>query len=234
MSQHLQAESLNQLLRDLALALKQLTHETTKLEDLDRTLTLSREIHERIAILRYKAIEDAKNVPIDHPAPAQKGAPVVEDNGTPEAQPEPQPKSFAAPFTFSVRQPTPQPSAPPPTEAPAKPTEPAAPVERVKTVPTPATAREDEVLSLADRHRLAPLDQLSSAMGINDRVRFATELFDSDMTAFNAACKTLEASENLESALNILRQQAESTVDWDAEQGAARDFQTLVERLFVD
>lgn len=70
-------------------------------------------------------------------------------------------------------------------------------------------------------------------MGINDRVRFATELFDGDMAGFNAACKAIEASANEQEAQQLLIESAEEGIDWEAETGAAPDFATLVSRLFL-
>lgn len=87
--------------------------------------------------------------------------------------------------------------------------------------------------SLGERLQLAPLTSLASAMGINDRVRFATELFDGDMSAFNEACKAIEAAGNEQAAQQLLIDSAEQGIDWEAETGAARDFSTLVTRLFL-
>lgn len=235
MAEKLQSESLNALLRELAMSLKTLTNDETSLRELDTTLDIARELHERIAILRFRAIEKLGD------QTSQMEAPQNEQHATTEEST----GAFERPFAFSIR-----------TEAtgtPSVPTEPVAPLpsadvppnaEEPSTSPQPqpeheprmhASAIEPEThpMSIADRLQLAPLGQLADAMGINDRVRFAQELFGGDMGAFKAACTAIESDPSESAGLATLQSLADPEVDWTAEKGAAAEFSILVSRLFV-
>lgn len=222
MSEKMQSESLNALLRELAMSLKKLTHDETSLRELDATLDIARELHERIAILRFRAIEQIGN-----------------QEETPDKQGRSEEKGFEKPFSFSIRTEAaadtiaaltvdktpeaPKNDVPPPVEV-----EPAPPAFK------PAATEADVAgLSLADRLQLAPLAHLADAMGINDRVRFAQELYGGDMGAFKAACEAIESAQSEEAGLETMKHSADDEVDWAAEKGAAADFAVLVSRLFV-
>ena len=228
MAEKLQSESLNALLRELAMSLKTLTNDETSLRELDTTLDIARELHERIAILRFRAIEKLGDQTSQMEAPQnEQHATTEESTGT-----------FERPFAFSIRtEATATPSVPPKPVAPL-------PIAEVAPDASPEPQPEPEVhaspiepethpMSLADRLQLAPLDQLADAMGINDRVRFAQELFGGDMGAFKAACTAIESDPSESAGLATLQSLADPEVDWTAEKGAAADFSILVSRLFV-
>lgn len=225
MSDELQAETLNALLRELAQSLRKLTQEVTGVEELNHALEVSRELHERIAILRYRALTSHE------PETAQKSAANARpplDFSIREAADPPQ-------AVYSAEQ-VPEAEAPPATESTPDSIQSTAlseePIpETRETVETPEP--EQNNLSFVDQQQLRPLDTLAAGMGINDRVRFATELFDGDMTAFNSVCQAIESSDSAEAALTLLKNQAESDVEWEAETGAATDLVTLVHRLFI-
>ena len=233
MAEKLQSESLNALLRELAMSLKTLTNDETSLRELDTTLDIARELHERIAILRFRAIEKLGDPTSQMEAPQnEQHATTEESTGT-----------FERPFAFSIRtEATATPSVPAEPVAPLPIAEVAPDAEEPSTFPEPepepevhASSIEPEPhpMSLADRLQLAPLEQLSDAMGINDRVRFAQELFGGDMGAFKAACTAIESDPSESAGLATLQSLADPEVDWTAEKGAAADFSILVSRLFV-
>jgi hypothetical protein len=231
MAENLQSESLNALLRELAMSLKALTNDETSLQELDNTLDIARELHERIAILRFRAIEKLADPTSQGEVPQEEQhATTEESTGT-----------FERPFSFSIRTEAtatpaipPEPVAPlPSTDEPSDAEETPSPLALEPQIPAAAIEPETHPMSLADRLQLAPLDQLADAMGINDRVRFAQELFGGDMGAFKAACTAIESDASESAGLATLQSLADPEVDWTAEKGAAADFSILVSRLFV-
>lgn len=231
MAENLQSESLNALLRELAMSLKKLTHEETSLRQLDTTLDVARELHERIAILRFRAIEKLKT----HQENIGGHVSVSEKD-------QPRESGFEQPISFSIRPETPTPLDKP-TDSVTRPVveDDTAEAGAEATHTDKGEAPVDDALpigeftamSLADRLQLAPLQHLTDAMGINDRVRFAQELFGGDMSAFKAACVAIEGDSSEEAGLKTLKTMADPEVDWTAEKGPAADFVVLVSRLFV-
>lgn len=228
MADNMHSESLNSLLRELALSLKKLTNDETSLRELDEALNIARELHERIAILRFRAIEQL----------GKQGE--EKDEGVDAEE-----RGFERPFAFSIQADGPSKPTAEATEA----TEPEPRVtshpEQIEDVPpvieaadTPTPERivtdvEMGAMSLADRLQLAPLAHLTDAMGINDRVRYAQELFGGDMGAFKSACSAIESAASEEEAIEMAQSMADSEVDWTVEKGAAADFAVLVLRLYV-
>lgn len=231
MAENMHSESLNSLLRELALSLKKLTNDETSLRELDETLNIARELHERIAILRFRAIEEL----------GKQGE--EKDEGVDAEE-----RGFERPFAFSIQADGPS---KPSVEA-AEATEAAEAEPRVTShpeqiedvppaieaadAPTPeriVTDVEMGAMSLADRLQLAPLAHLTDAMGINDRVRYAQELFGGDMGAFKSACSAIESAASENEAIEMAHSMADSEVDWTVEKGAAADFAVLVSRLYV-
>lgn len=225
MSEKLQAETLNALLRELAQSLRKLTQEVTGVEELNHALEVSRELHERIAILRYRALTMR----------ATETGPTTAGNAL-------KPIDFsihetaARPQAIDSSDDAPEPEATPATESTGD-AIPSTALDEGLSPETPETVEAPEPeannLSFADQQQLRPLDTLAAGMGINDRVRFATELFDGDMTAFNSVCQAIESSDSAEEALILLKDRAESNVDWEAETGAAADLVALTQRLFI-
>ena len=230
MTQHRETESLNALLRSLAQSLQRLTQQETDLTELDRALELSRELHERMAILRYRVIDEWEE------EPGNEGR---EEPGNEGAA-----RGFDRPFLFSFGAASPtskiaseaksedDDASTAVAEKPAVLQEDAVAEEQpLSTVD--ATPSNDDVMSLAERLQLAPLKRLTDAMGINDRVRFASDLFESDMSAFLAGCKQIEDCQTASEAILLAKSLAEEGIDWSVEKGSPHDFLMLVTRLFL-
>ncbi len=238
MTQHRETESLNALLRSLAQSLQRLTQQETDLTELDRALELSRELHERMAILRYRVIDEWEE------EPENQGTKEAGKQGREEPGNEGAARGFDRPFLFSfgAASPTSKIASDPKSEdddastavaeKPAVLHEDAAAEEQPRTA-IDATPPNDDVMSLAERLQLAPLKRLTDAMGINDRVRFASDLFESDMSAFLAGCKQIEDCQTASEAILLAKSLAEEGIDWSVEKGSPHDFLMLVTRLFL-
>jgi len=220
MSEKLQAENLNDLLRELAQSLRKLTQEVSGVEELNHALDVSRELHERIAILRYRALTMRES----ETGPKTTGNAVQPmDFSIHEAADPPQ----AIDSSDDAPEPTPA------TESTGDSIPSTAKNEGLNPETVEIPEPESNNLSFVDQQQLRPLDTLAAGMGINDRVRFATELFDGDMTAFNSVCQAIESSDSAEAALTLLKNRADSNVDWEAETGATADLVALIQRLFI-
>ena len=246
MTQHRETESLNALLRSLAQSLQRLTQQETDLTELDRALELSRELHERMAILRYRVIDEWEGElgnegtrEPENQATRQPG-----NEGREEPGNEGSARGFDRPFLFSFGAASPtskiaseaksedDDASTAVAEKPAVLHEDAVAEEQpLSTVD--ATPSNDDVMSLAERLQLAPLKRLTDAMGINDRVRFASDLFESDMSAFLAGCKQIEDCQTASEAILLAKSLAEEGIDWSVEKGSPHDFLMLVTRLFL-
>ena len=262
MTQHRETESLNALLRSLAQSLQRLTQQETDLTELDRALELSRELHERMAILRYRVIDEWEEEPGNQGTrePENQGSREAGNEGReePDHQGTRQPgnegreepgnegtaRGFDRPFLFSFGAASPtskiaseaksedDDASTAVAEKPAVLQEDAVAEEQpLSTVD--ATPSNDDVMSLAERLQLAPLKRLTDAMGINDRVRFASDLFESDMSAFLAGCKQIEDCQTASEAILLAKSLAEEGIDWSVEKGSPHDFLMLVTRLFL-
>ena len=246
MTQHRETESLNALLRSLAQSLQRLTQQETDLTEIDRALELSRELHERMAILRYRVIDEWEEEPENQGSrePRNQGTREPENQGTKEAENKGAARGFDRPFLFSfgTASQTSKIASEPKSEdddaSTAVAEKPAVLQEDAVAEEQPlstvdATPSNDDVMSLAEQLQLAPLKRLTDAMGINDRVRFASDLFESDMSAFLAGCKQIEDCQTASEAILLAKSLAEEGIDWSVEKGSPHDFLMLVTRLFL-
>lgn len=246
MTQHRETESLNALLRSLAQSLQRLTQQETDLTEIDRALELSRELHERMAILRYRVIDEWEEEPGNQGTrePENQATRQPGNEGREEPGNEGSARGFDRPFLFSFGAASPtskiaseaksedDDASTAVAEKPAVLHEDAVAEEQpLSTVD--ATPSNDDVMSLAERLQLAPLKRLTDAMGINDRVRFASDLFESDMSAFLAGCKQIEDCQTASEAILLAKSLAEEGIDWSVEKGSPHDFLMLVTRLFL-
>jgi len=148
----------------------------------------------------------------------------------------------------------PKAAAPPPPPPPAPAKEVITPVEKVPVVVTPKPApvaetpppaapkvnEEFDILfdqqegkELSDKLSSLPINDLTKAMGLNERILTTNELFDKDSTAFNAAMKDLNNLRDFEEAKMVLATFAEK-YNWTErnKKKKAQIFIKLVQRKF--
>lgn len=101
---------------------------------------------------------------------------------------------------------------------------------------TNATTNETEPAagpSVADVLSEQRIASLQNTMSINDRVRFASDLFGGDVQKLLTVCAELEKIDSYAAAVAHLKKHAASALDWENEEGAPFDFLQKLRRLFA-
>ncbi|NBC09511.1 MAG: hypothetical protein GVY26_20155 [Bacteroidetes bacterium] len=90
-----------------------------------------------------------------------------------------------------------------------------------------------QATELSEKLSERPIQDLTKALAINDRLLYMNELFGGDFNALNDNLSRLNGMENMEEAKGLLVQLAE-TYDWADEEreDIARDFIRLVRRRY--
>lgn len=87
--------------------------------------------------------------------------------------------------------------------------------------------------SLADYLGSKRIDDLKTAIGLNERFLFSNELFDGNMEAFNRALSELNHLESYEHAINYVEKQLKPTYEWDMDSETTVAFMSLIQRRFM-
>ena len=145
----------------------------------------------------------------------------------PEPKPEPQPKPDPRPAPQPDRpepEPEPEPPQPEPTE------------QQAATAPSQKIARLFEfkqATELSEKLSERPIQDLTKALAINDRLLYMNELFGRDLNALNDYLSRLNRMDSMEEAKPLLLQLAEQYGWADEEQeDIAREFIRLVRRRY--
>lgn len=79
---------------------------------------------------------------------------------------------------------------------------------------------------------LSKIEDLRSAISLNEKFIFIKELFGNDPSAYAMALSEIENQDDLESALTLLTSNYSGKFNWDQENPYLKDFISLVERRF--
>jgi len=74
-----------------------------------------------------------------------------------------------------------------------------------------------------------PIQNIGSALGINDRFKLINDLFNGDKESFQNTISVLDASSNFNEAFNYIT----SSFDWDMEEDSVQLLLELVRRKFI-
>lgn len=194
----------------------------------------------------------AKEAPVREKAPVRRNYTpprIIEipdtprDTGT-QAKPEPtrRPNVQSRPEVTPAPQPDPRPAPPPPAPPVQPEPEPVRPVaEPVKPAPVQQGIPNNlkhlfsfkEATDLSEKLSERPVQDLTKALAINDRLLYMNELFGKDLNALNDALSKLNQFGNMNEAQGLIVQMAQR-YDWAAEEKeeTARDFIRLVRRKY--
>ncbi len=86
--------------------------------------------------------------------------------------------------------------------------------------------------SLSSQFQGAKLDTLVGAFGLNEKLRFINELFDGSSELFSDAIKALDNQPDLEAA-KVKSAELAAQHNWDAEEESVVDFMTAVNRRYA-
>ncbi len=92
---------------------------------------------------------------------------------------------------------------------------------------------ESEANELAEQLKKAPISDLRSAIGVNQRVSFIFELFENDSAAFDAALDHINEVTDLDAAMQYMVEELRTKYHWDEKEGLSAEFQQLVSRKFL-
>ncbi|MCB0546366.1 MAG: hypothetical protein KDD19_02205 [Phaeodactylibacter sp.] len=173
---------------------------------------------------RIIEIPDTQKSPQMGPGPDPLPDPVPE-------KPEPEPKREPEPEPWPAPTPQPQPVPPPPPQP-----QPQPPVAST----APSASREVATLfefkaatELSEKLSERPIQDLTKALAINDRLLYMNELFGKDLNALNDTLSMLNRYQGMDEAHGLLFNLAEQ-YNWTEEerQPVARDFIKLVRRRY--
>jgi len=111
--------------------------------------------------------------------------------------------------------------------------EPAAIVE--EETPLTVTNTKEETISnntVADQIQQSPIAKLVDAFTLNDRYLYANELFNKDMSAFNALIKAIDNCTSADEAQSLFNKTG-AAYNWDTENTLVINFMDLIERRFL-
>jgi len=161
------------------------------------------------------------------PDPSRQPQPKPRPNPQPQPKPEPDPKPDPRP-TPQPQPPRPEPEPEPPSTDPTE--------DQVQTVPDRKVAslfQFKQATELSEKLSERPIQDLTKALAINDRLLYMNELFGRDLNALNDNLSRLNKMENMEEAKGLLGRLAQE-YDWADEEreDIARDFIRLVRRRY--
>ena len=156
--------------------------------------------------------------PITQPEPVKEPDPIVEAKPEPVVEPA---KPVQEEITFVVEE-----VAAPKVEAPSIPVEqPTAQAEQ----PKQETPKFAQVTDLGSKLAQKPIKDIFSALSINERYMFRSQLFNNDQDLFMKSINTLNESKDFKTALEFIK----THFSWDFESKDVQRFLSIVERRFL-
>ncbi len=231
---------------------------TITLEELSEMEQLTRSLHERSIILRYKAFEKEAGVetnteptaeaePQSVITPEPEIEPIVEDDSEEPAidfaifdEPEdeieqetfPEPESSEEPEAIEEPEVEEHLSVSKSEEETEEGIETTIEVTHTKEVSGFLDKLNIEDNSIASQFSGRKLDSLVGAFGLNEKLRFINNLFDGSSETFADAIKVLDNQDSLESAQTKAAEMA-GQHDWDPEEENVIEFMTFVRRRYA-
>lgn len=93
--------------------------------------------------------------------------------------------------------------------------------------------KENELdLPAAQFTQAAPLYDIRTLIGINDKYLFITELFKDDKAAYDEAIKHINSFNSADEAIDWTQQELERKYNWDKEHETTQSFYSLLNRCF--
>jgi len=244
-------KSIPELIQSLNQLALRINKGSVGLEEFETTLRDARELYERLVILRYKAIEDRNlmGVTSGKPSDPEDAEEIQHEAGLGAKQislidsiEEIAREAGVAHEETPQRDPEPS----------AEQEEPIVKDEEVPRVDPPQTASKEETGhsevippsakvnpestrpdSLADKLSQTRIDDLTVAIGLNQKFQFIKELFEGNAEAYNQAVEKLNKSDSREEALDYLHNEVKEPRGWDEEDDTAQAFLQLVERRYA-
>ena len=220
------------------------------INELSELEQLTRELHERSIILKYKAFEAKSKPEVVEPV-QEVEAPVEEVKETPVVEEPKEEKEEATPIDFSLfdnqddeveeeeevveEKVAEEPIISVIDEKIAEETPVEKPTEIIQSVPSGGNSFLDRVNIPADAlgsQFTGKLDSLIGAFGLNERLRYINDLFDGSSDAFGDAIKSLDSQSDLNAVRPKIDQLA-SDNHWDPDEEVVASFVTMIKRRYA-
>ncbi len=232
--------NINEILSDLDKKLSEINKGTLSLQGLDECLGLSRELYERLVVVRHKARElavtpEKKKVENEYSAPVEK--PVARKELIAKTE-EPEQKEQPL-FDFTMSEPLSESDATPVAVIEDN-------VPTVKRVPratksVPAADSEpslndsigtDDSVSLRKKLQSTPVKDLTKEIGIGKKFEYISLMFKGDGKAYAEAIEALNSCNGLDGAREKINAFSVSH-EWNLEDKTVAKFIELVERRYL-
>ena len=93
--------------------------------------------------------------------------------------------------------------------------------------------KDDSAATLSQRLKQKPIEDLVSAIGINQRFRFIKHLFDEDKAAFEEAVNKLNGFSSFIEADEFVKNDLKDRFDWQMKDPVVREMIGLIERRYL-
>lgn len=245
-------EAYKNLIKEIESYISKLETASLTMDELFELEKLTRKLHERSIILRYKAFEN--KVGIEAPKVEEKAIeePVIETQEEPELPVEEEKEEELEfkifdneeeedlGFVFEAPEEDEEPEAKIEEEIPVAPKEEVKPQEVEPEPPVEESKPASEGGSFLDRFKApdnslgsqlagSKLDSLIGAFGLNEKLMFINELFDGSSEMFSDAIKSLDSKNGMDEANAMLENLAEEH-SWDPEEEAVAEFIVYIQR----
>jgi len=224
---------LHEIAQNIQLQMERLKAGELSLEELEMVTEQSRELYERLVVLRYKAFDETVNGTAAIQT-LQEAAPSVATQEQLKPEPTNQVSLIDAIEEVTKTEETVEQTPLFTMEAPAAPS----PVANTlfDLAALPATPSVNEMLArtmvqqetVAQHHTHTPIPDLKIAITLNQRFQFSRELFKGNNQDYEVAIDLLNTSTR-EDALQYVKS-LESKYQWNEGSSVARDFRALVDR----
>lgn len=233
-------------------ALEKITNGELSVHELENLSELSRELYERIVVLRYKAFEN--QVKVEVPQLHSVVKPTKEELIIPDEPPAIEFALFGDIHGGSKETPDEQLDVIDSIDEPNTTVESTVIVQAIQievekisdeskqhssiTQTTSGSSLLDKLSNnsssnrLADQLKKSRIESIIAVLTLNDKIRFTKNLFDSNSDTFNAAIQILDAQKSIVEARDLLSQYA-SRYEWDLEAKNTIDFFEFIERRYA-
>ena len=201
-------------------------------DSLEEMLDNARELYDRLVVLRYKAYEEmVKEESEPESVVVKKEEKIVEEEVLPSVKPLSMRFKMSPPVSEVIEEKETAKIIEPQEPKVNKPVPSQKEINQQPTVNDRLSKRYDEE-SLVKKLQKAPINDLKSAIGINQKFLFIQDLFNGDVDAYGRAITKLNEFNNFKEASHFLRNELASEYKWSTENQAVSAILELVERRY--
>jgi hypothetical protein len=231
-----------ELLDELNKGLGKLNQGALSVQELEGLTEVSRELHERLIIIRYKAYtneaSDESSAITVAAEPAEQNLPkevIVEQVKQEEEPSVPSPAPLAFGFDFKVGAAENLESEPVKTPVKEEKKQ-SIPVEKSKEAVASGSSINDklanEASSLAEKLGKSKIEDLRKAIGLNQKFGLISDLFGGDADSYDLALDRFNSCTDMEEATSLFNEEKRAR-KWEDEDSQALELYSLIERRYL-